>query len=254
MRTGARNNMVNCFTEKRTLPLWNWLGLLGISLAVAFGAYAFVRALVFKSPSKEVFGFFLSLAFIFAALYALKSLGVDLVKAFRHHNSMVSVSLRSAVKYLLVIFALGALVSALVLFADFVLTKLGVMSQDSFGNLLIPEPSKQSGYISGNLIGSPARIFLFFFVSCLLAPIGEELVFRRLLYVSLRKRFSAGISLLVSSVVFGVFHGGNWFVAFGKGLVFGYEYEKTGNILAVVFLHMLVNLFALAVAFSLATV
>lgn len=237
------------FAEIKTITLRRWGGMLLIAVAISLGAYSICRSLILDFPSKEIFGAFLSMSFIFAALWAMKGIGVDLKAELRHYNETVPRSLKSAFKYLLGLLVLGALLSLVVIVADILLTKFNLLPQDSFGRTLIPEPSEQNNYISTNLINAPIRLFLFFIVSCLLAPIGEELVFRRLLFSSLRKNHSMSASLLVSSFIFGVFHGGSWFVALGKGLVFGYGYEKTMDIQAIIFLHMLVNILALGIGF-----
>ena len=76
----------------------------------------------------------------------------------------------------------------------------------------------------------------------LLAPIMEELIFRKLLMDRMRTIDRPG-SILFSALAFGLFHGnlGQFFYAFGVGLLFGSIYARTGRIRYTIILHILVN-------------
>lgn len=80
------------------------------------------------------------------------------------------------------------------------------------------------------------------FIVVLLAPIFEELLFRKLL-IDRTVKYGEGISILFSGLLFGLFHGNlNQFTyAFVLGLFFGFIYVKTGNIRYTILLHMLIN-------------
>lgn len=75
-----------------------------------------------------------------------------------------------------------------------------------------------------------------------LAPIMEELVFRKALTDRLTP-YGDVVAILVPSVLFGLFHGNFYqlFYAVGVGLVFGWIYVYSGNILYSILLHMAVN-------------
>jgi membrane protease YdiL (CAAX protease family) len=75
-----------------------------------------------------------------------------------------------------------------------------------------------------------------------IAPIGEELVFRKLLIDRL-SRFGAFVSIFLSALIFGLMHGNfyQFFYAFGVGLVFGYVYYTTANVFLTIGMHMVVN-------------
>ena len=77
----------------------------------------------------------------------------------------------------------------------------------------------------------------------ILAPIGEELVFRKLLIDRLR-RWGDKIAILISAAFFALFHGNlfQFFYAFLLGLILGYLYTRTGRIRYSIFLHAAVNL------------
>ena len=79
----------------------------------------------------------------------------------------------------------------------------------------------------------------------ILAPIFEELIFRKLLIDRL-SRYGSFIAIIVSGLFFGLFHGNfsQFFFATGIGLLFAFLYAKTGKILLTIILHMIVNLFS----------
>ena len=99
---------------------------------------------------------------------------------------------------------------------------------------------------------------IMFFVTGFLAPIGEELIFRGVIFTGLRK-YNRFLAYVVSAFLFGFIHvmnsvfAGNIFemvqmipYAF-SGLVFAYIYESTDNIWASILTHMTNNIFALLV-------
>ena len=79
----------------------------------------------------------------------------------------------------------------------------------------------------------------------ILAPIFEELIFRKLLIDRL-SRYGSFIAIIVSGLFFGLFHGNfsQFFFATGIGLLFAFLYAKTGKIHLTIILHMIVNLFS----------
>ena len=86
----------------------------------------------------------------------------------------------------------------------------------------------------------------------ILAPIVEELVFRKLL-IDRTLIFGDRAAIFISALAFGLFHGnfGQFIYAFTLGMVFGYVYIRTGNILITMGLHGLMNFLGSAVASSL---
>lgn len=84
--------------------------------------------------------------------------------------------------------------------------------------------------------------FLIFFFMVICAPVYEEYIFRKLL-VDKTLRYGQGTAILLSGLMFGLFHGNlNQFVyAFGIGVFFAFLYVKTGNLKITIGLHMLIN-------------
>lgn len=88
---------------------------------------------------------------------------------------------------------------------------------------------------------------LVFMVIC--APIMEELVFRKLL-VDRTLKYGEGVAVLLSGLMFGLFHGNlNQFAyAFSIGLFFAFIYVKTGKIIYTIGMHLVMNFFGGIVA------
>lgn len=99
---------------------------------------------------------------------------------------------------------------------------------------------------------------IMFFVTGFLAPIGEELIFRGIIFTGLRK-YNRFLAYVVTAFLFGFIHvmnsvfAGNIFemvqmIPYAcSGLVFAYIYESTDNIWASILTHMTNNIFALLV-------
>lgn len=90
---------------------------------------------------------------------------------------------------------------------------------------------------------SGASIPLIFIYTVICAPIMEEYVFRKLV-VDRTVRYGQGVAVLLSGLMFGLFHGNlNQFAyTFCLGMFLAFIYVKTGNLKITIGLHMLVNI------------
>ena len=77
----------------------------------------------------------------------------------------------------------------------------------------------------------------------IMAPIFEELLFRKLLVDRLAK-YGEFISIFTSGLLFGLFHGNfqQFFYAFGLGCLFAFVYLRTGRVIYTIGLHMIINM------------
>ena len=102
--------------------------------------------------------------------------------------------------------------------------------------------STMISFIDEMLTGTNVFIYSLFVV--IAAPVMEELFFRKLLITRL-ERYGEGPAIIVSGLVFGLFHGnfGQVFYAVALGLVLGYIYIRTRKIIVTIGLHMMINLF-----------
>ena len=82
-------------------------------------------------------------------------------------------------------------------------------------------------------------------VTVLVAPIAEELIFRKFMLDRLRIH-GERYAVLASALLFGMAHqnGMQFFLAFGLGIVFALVYLRTGKIVYTMLLHGMINLFA----------
>lgn len=98
----------------------------------------------------------------------------------------------------------------------------------------------------------PAMLVHWIIVVAVLAPIGEELVFRAGLFRFLSNRMNPALAASISAVLFAALH---WNLQaslplFALGLVLAAVYYKTGRILAAIVLHAAFNLNTLLAIFS----
>lgn len=124
--------------------------------------------------------------------------------------------------------------------AGFALMLLGALIADDLGWFLeflrgtaIPDPLE--GAISGSVWGD-------FFFLCMAAPIGEEFLFRWLLYKKLAG-FGETAYILTSGLMFGLFHGNfeQFFYATALGWLLAWAVCRTKGMLWPVLLHALMN-------------
>lgn len=135
----------------------------------------------------------------------------------------------------------------------------------SVPHLLMMIPIAQVAMVAGNYIGTfinnvysiilgienhdtvaeliySTPVWLLIVVTVIIAPIMEELIFRKLLLDRLSV-YGAKFAILVTAVAFGLFHGNidQFFYAMLVGIVLGYVALKSGNWLYSVIVHMVMN-------------
>jgi len=118
---------------------------------------------------------------------------------------------------------------------------------DPLGNL-IPMPENFKNSLMD--FGSQTGIFAFLLL-VIAAPILEELLFRGIILDGLLKRYSPLISILISSLLFGIAHLNPW--SFINGLIIGifsgWVYYKTRSVLPSIIIHASANLSGFLVRF-----
>ena len=84
---------------------------------------------------------------------------------------------------------------------------------------------------------------LFMIIPMIIAPILEEVIFRKIIFGSLYKRFNFFVSALLSAFVFGIIHGEPQHILIyaGMGFVFAFLYVKTKRIIVPIVVHMAMN-------------
>ncbi|MFC0302277.1 lysostaphin resistance A-like protein [Virgibacillus soli] len=99
-----------------------------------------------------------------------------------------------------------------------------------------------------------AKLFpAFIIITTLIAPILEEIIFRKIIFGTLYKRTNFFVAAILSALAFGFIHGEpeHILVYSSMGLVFAFLYVKTKRILVPIAVHMLMNAIALYFNFNL---
>lgn len=117
------------------------------------------------------------------------------------------------------------------LLANLLTKVLGMLIQNEVSNVVETVTSS---------ISLPVNLF----VVSICAPIMEELLFRKTL-IDRTAQFGEGVALVFSGLVFGLFHGNlvQFAYAFFLGMLLGFIYIKTRNIVYPIILHMIINFF-----------
>ncbi|WP_231784191.1 CPBP family intramembrane glutamic endopeptidase [Lentibacillus sp. JNUCC-1] len=84
---------------------------------------------------------------------------------------------------------------------------------------------------------------IFFIVPTITAPILEEIIFRKIIFGSLYKRFNFFIAAIISAGIFGIIHGEpeHILIYSGMGLVFAFVYVRTKRLIVPIIVHMSLN-------------
>lgn len=91
---------------------------------------------------------------------------------------------------------------------------------------------------------------LIIFSYCLLVPVMEEVFFRRLLYVSLRQRYSLFRSLLINSILFGLIHPDSVLFTILFSFIQCCVYERFGRVSINITSHLIFNSVILTLSFA----
>lgn len=112
----------------------------------------------------------------------------------------------------------------------------GAIEEYVFG---ISEGSENTAQIMGITLATP----LFMIIPMLIAPILEEVIFRKIIFGSFYKRFNFFVSALLSAFIFGIIHGEPQHILIyaGMGFVFAFLYVKTKRIIVPIIVHMAMN-------------
>jgi ABC-2 type transport system permease protein/sodium transport system permease protein len=114
-----------------------------------------------------------------------------------------------------------------------------------------PDQIERARTLLNDLQGLPLPLIL---ITLAIAPgVFEELCFRGFLFSSLRAKISAWQTIVVTAVLFGLFHEvlgpGRMLPAAGLGLVLGWVRQRTGSVFPCMLLHMLHNGLLLSIGY-----
>lgn len=113
---------------------------------------------------------------------------------------------------------------------------------DNFTRIVLPMPESIMNIFT-SLIESPSGVFASILTLSIVAPLTEELLFRGLFLGSFLTRMSKKKAVVLSSLLFALFHMNPWqfFGPFIIGILFSYLYLLTKSIVPGIILHSLIN-------------
>lgn len=94
---------------------------------------------------------------------------------------------------------------------------------------------------------------IFMIIPAIIAPIAEEIIFRKIIFGSLYKKMNFFLAALLSALAFGIIHGEpeHILIYSSMGFVFAYLYVKTKRIIVPIIVHMSLNSISVLVQFLL---
>ena len=218
-------------------PLWPITLTLLSGIAIIWISY--LLAVDVGNGSAEVMGVPLAIitATVMSGTFAITALSFSIVLYRQRLNSLGFVKIYGLKPYF---FAIGMWLIALTI----LMVWIAALSWLKLDFLLPPDTAQQViDTAGGNLI---TTLILVGF----LGPIAEEIFFRGFVLPGLIKRFGVIRSLLLSSLLFGIFHfdPGAIVPTFILGLALGWVYLKTGALWPAIFAHGLHNSLAIMLA------
>ncbi|MBB6454866.1 hypothetical protein HNQ94_003355 [Salirhabdus euzebyi] len=93
---------------------------------------------------------------------------------------------------------------------------------------------------------------LFLIVTAIFAPVLEEIVFRKVIFGSIFKKYNFLIAAIISAIAFGILHQepDHLLIYTSVGMVFAYLYVKTKTILVPILTHVSINTFVFIIQYN----
>lgn len=213
------------------LPLWVFIAFSAAQLIV-FGLVLILNRLGIYTPSDDDAVFTTGYAAVVYTLTLLLTIGVPYL--LKRRTTQTDIGLTRLPSWMDIILTPAGAVAYLIVTATF-----SAVAMSLFPELDLNE-AQDVGF---KAMAMQYQYFLAFLTLVVIAPLAEEILFRGYLYGKLRKHVPLWLAMLVTSGLFGAFHG-QWNVAidtFALSLVLCSLREVTGSIWAGVLLHMLKN-------------
>jgi hypothetical protein len=228
-------NIRDLFKSRETFKDIPFLGLNQWFLVFAGLYLALIAAslLIMRLPGEYIFlrnsrltgMLFYPFALLSISLIVLKKIGVDFVTELKDWGSNFKTDTLLGLFY----------------FCAYLLL-IGLLLALGFGNFM--EDSGDAA-LSAALRKDPLILSVVVFSAVILAPLGEEIAFKRLLYVGMRRTYSVIRAILICSLLFVLLHAHS---AFLPMIIFVpvtyYMYERHQRLPANIILHALINLAA----------
>jgi uncharacterized protein len=206
-----------------------------IYVAMQFSGYIGIPLLnELGVPEKQLFGMWGTISFIVALFIILYMLMPEIKN--RHRDSE-RVSRGSAV--------LWSIIGIFMAYAAQIIASLIEL------HLLGIEPGSQN---TEKLVEIVKEVKYFMIVTAIVGPILEEIIFRKIIFGSLHKRFNFFISALISSLIFAAVHADftHLLIYTAMGFTFAYLYVRTKRLIVPIAAHVAMNTLVLIVQILLA--
>ncbi|OGS57993.1 MAG: hypothetical protein A3J79_09555 [Elusimicrobia bacterium RIFOXYB2_FULL_62_6] len=215
-----------------------------LSVALSAGAQIFLHKLLgLDVKFEEIYILVQGLVAFSACAAVLKESGVDFKETWRDWRGNARGDIAAALKYC---FVYLLIIGALLALAHFAVRLFPSAPHGAVMKTIDPQAARDAA-MQGLLGVSVPRFLFLLFSICVVTPLGEELLYRRLIYTALRQKMGFYKTLFASSVIFSAAHTTASLAVFPVGLLLGYVYEKKRRLPAVIILHGLINLFATTV-------
>ena len=114
-------------------------------------------------------------------------------------------------------------------------------------NIIFFQINSVIGFTNAYNINYDTNIFILVLTSGIVGPIIEELIFRGLLYNGFKEEYTPMLSIIITSVLFSIFHTGiiNIVYSFELSFLLIYVYEKYKTIKAPIIMHITSNIFVM---------
>lgn len=128
----------------------------------------------------------------------------------------------------------------------FLIASFGAMYIGSIiGNNVMAFLSELVGYDYGNALNEiidDENLWVTTIFAVIIAPIGEEFVFRKLI-IDRTKKYGPLLSIGLSGLMFGLMHSNfyQFFYCFALGIILGYIYYTTGRLYLTIAIHAIIN-------------
>ncbi|MRG87348.1 CPBP family intramembrane glutamic endopeptidase [Salinibacillus xinjiangensis] len=105
---------------------------------------------------------------------------------------------------------------------------------------------------TANLMNIARDLPLFLIVTAILAPLLEEVVFRKIIFGSIYKKYNFFIAAIISAIIFGILHQEpeHLLIYTSVGMVFAFVYVKTKTILVPILIHVSINTFVFLIQYN----
>lgn len=176
------------------------------------------------------------------------ALGINIPAVMRDWWEHRIEHLRIVYKYFAIYVGFTILVMGVLMAIFILLLETGKINHSIIMDLATgSDPKDTMAQLKFMLENSISRFALSLVTMCFLAPIIEEIFFRRFLFVALRKKMSFIPALLISVIFFMAIHPNIALGAIG-GIYLGYVYEKGKSLPANILIHSIVNLTVITIS------